>query len=138
MASDGEEDSFLTDNYFKEHFHQEALWVANRANLDIGSDGGAPSNWSSNGIPAQMKNRVTADKIVLYCARKTNSGEAGKRPLLWDLRWCEAEEASAYNRLVSGNEFPTAGRGVLLGCAGVDSYIHLERCVATLTEVGQR
>jgi hypothetical protein len=137
-APDGEEDSFLTDNYFKEHFHQEALWVANRANLDIGSDGGAPSNWSSNGIPAQMKNRVTADKIVLYCARKTNSGEAGKRPLLWDLRWCEAEEASAYNRLVSGNEFPTAGRGALLGCAGVDSYIYVERCVATLTEVGQR
>jgi hypothetical protein len=137
-ASDGEEDSLLSDNYFKEHFHQEALWVANRANLDIGNDGGAPSNWSSNGIPAQMKNRVTADKIVLYCARKTNSGEAGKRPLLWDLRWCEAEEASAYNRLVSGNEFPTAGRGALLGCAGVDSYIYLERCVATLTEIGQR
>jgi hypothetical protein len=83
-----------------------------------------------------MKNRLTADRIVLYCARKTNSGESGKRPLLWDLRWCEAEEASAYNRLVSGNEFPTAGRAVVLGCAGVDSYVYLERCMATLTEAG--
>src|SRR5258708_25703267 len=87
-------------------------------------------------MSAQMKNRLTADRIVLYCARKTNSGESGKRPLLWDLRWCEAEEASAYNRLVSGNEFPTAGRAVVLGCAGVDSYIFLERCMATLTEAG--
>jgi hypothetical protein len=135
IVSDGEEDSLLTDNYYKEHFHQESLWVANKANLDIGDDR-APSNWSSNGIPAQMKNRLTADRIVLYCARKTNSGESGKRPLLWDLRWCEAEEASAYNRLVSGNEFPTAGRAIVLGCAGVESYIYLERCMATLTEAG--
>ena len=137
-ASEGEEDSLLADNFFKEHFHQESLWVADKANLDIGDDGGAPSGWSSNGIPAQMKNRLTADRIVLYCARKTNSGESGKRPLLWDLRWCEAEEASAYKRLVSGNEFPTAGRGIVLGCAGVDSYVHLERCVETLTETGKR
>ncbi len=135
MVSDGQEDSFLTDSYFKEHFHRESLWVANKANLDIGDDR-ASSNWSSNGIPAQMKNQLTADRIVLYCARKTNSGESGKRPLLWDLRWCEAEEASAYNRLVSGNEFPTAGRAVVLGCAGVDSYVYLERCMATLTEAG--
>ena len=135
IVSDGEEDSVLTDNYYKEHFHQESLWVAKKANLDIGDDR-ASSSWSSNGIPAQMKNRLTADRIVLYCARKTNSGESGKRPLLWDLRWCEAEEASAYNRLVSGNEFPTAGRAVVLGCAGVDSYIFLERCMATLTEAG--
>jgi hypothetical protein len=134
-ASDGEEDSLLTDNYFKEHFHQESLWVANKANLDIGDDRSS-SNWSSSGIPAEMKNRLTADRIVLYCARKTNSGESGKRPLLWDLRWCEAEEAAAYNRLVSGNEFPTAGRGIVLGCAGVDSYIYLERCMQTLTEAG--
>jgi len=137
-ASEGEEDSLLADNFFKEHFHQESLWVADKANLDIGDDGGAPSGWSSNGIPAQMKNRLTADRIVLYCARKTNSGESGKRPLLWDLRWCEAEEASAYKRLVSGYEFPTAGRGIVLGCAGVDSYVHLERCVETLTETGKR
>jgi hypothetical protein len=135
MVSDGQEDSFLTDSYFKEHFHRESLWVADKANLDIGDDR-ASSNWSSNGIPAQMKNRLTADRIVLYCARKTNSGESGKRPLLWDLRWCEAEEASAYNRLVSGNEFPTAGRAVVLGCAGADSYVYLERCMATLTEAG--
>src|SRR6266403_962833 len=135
MVSDGQEDSFLTDSYFKEHFHRESLWVANKANLDIGDDR-ASSNWSSNGIPAQMKNQLTADRIVLYCARKTNSGESGKRPLLWDLRWCEAEEASAYKRLVSGNEFPTAGRAVVLSCAGVDSYIYLERCMATLTEAG--
>jgi hypothetical protein len=135
IASDGEEDSLLADNFFKEHFHQESLWVANKANLDIGDDR-APSSWSSSGIPAQMKNRLTADKIVLYCARKTNE-ELGKRPLLWDLRWCEAEEASAYNRLVSGNEFPTAGRGIVLGCAGVESYIYLERCMATLTEAGR-
>jgi hypothetical protein len=135
VISDGQEDSFLTDSYFKEHFHQESLWVANKANLDIGDDR-ASSSWSSNGMPAQMKNRLTADRIVLYCARKTNSGESGKRPLLWDLRWCEAEEASAYNRLVSGNEFPTAGRAVVLGCAGVDSYVYLERCMATLTEAG--
>ena len=134
-VSDGEEDSVLSDNFLKEHFHQESLWVANKANLDIGDDR-APSSWSSSGIPAQMKNRLTADRIVLYCARKTNSGESGKRPLLWDLRWCEAEEASAYNRLVSGNEFPTAGRGIVLGCADVDSYIYLERCMATLTDAG--
>ena len=135
MASDGQEDSVLADNYFKEHFHQESLWVAGKANLDIGDDR-APSAWSSSGKPAQMKNRLTADRIVLYCSKKTNSGESGKRPLLWDLRWCEAEEASAYNRLVSGNEFPTAGRAVVLGCAGVDSYVYLERCMATLTESG--
>jgi hypothetical protein len=135
MASDGQEDSLLADNYYKEHFHQESLWVASKANLDIGDDR-VPSAWSSNGKPAQMKNRLTADRIVLYCARKTNTGESGKRPLLWDLRWCEAEEASAYNRLVSGNEFPTAGRAVVLGCAGVDSYVYLERCMATLTEAG--
>jgi hypothetical protein len=126
----------LGENFLKDHFHQESLWVANKANLDIGDDR-APSSWSSGGIPAQMKNRLTADRIVLYCARKTNSGDAGKRPLLWDLRWCEAEEASAYNRLVSGNEFPTAGRGIVLGCAGVDSYVHLERCMETLTETGK-
>jgi hypothetical protein len=135
MASDGQEDSLLADNYYKEHFHQESVWVANKANLDIGDDRASPS-WSSNGMPAQMKNRLTADRMVLYCARKTNTGESGKRPLLWDLRWCEAEEASAYNRLVSGNEFPTAGRAVVLGCAGVDSYVYLERCMATLTEAG--
>jgi hypothetical protein len=134
-ASDGEEDSLLADNFFKEHFHQESLWVANKANLDIGDDR-EPSNWTSSGMPAQMKNRLTADRIVLYCARKTND-EPGKRPLLWDLRWCEAEEASAYNRLVSGNEFPTAGRGVVLGCAGVDSYVNLERCMETLAEAGK-
>jgi hypothetical protein len=136
-GSDGEEDGLLADNFFKEHFHQESLWVANKANLDMGDDR-SPSSWSSNAIPAQMKNRLTADRIVLYCARKTNYGESGKQPpLLWDLRWCEAEEASAYNRLVSGNEFPTAGRGIVLGCAGVDSYVHLERCMETLTEAGQ-
>jgi hypothetical protein len=134
-TSDEEEDSLLADNFFKEHFHQESLWVANKANLDIGDDR-EPASWSSSGMPAQMKNRLTADRIVLYCARKTND-EPGKRPLLWDLRWCEAEEASAYNRLVSGNEFPTAGRGVVLGCAGVDSYINLERCMETLTEAGK-
>jgi hypothetical protein len=135
-ATDGEEDSLLAENFFKEHFHQESLWVATKANLDIGDDR-ASSSWSSSGIPAQMKNRLTADRIVLYCARKTN-GEPGKRPLLWDLRWCEAEEASAYNRLVSGNEFPTAGRGVVLGCAGVDSYVYLERCMQTLTETAKQ
>jgi hypothetical protein len=135
LVSDGQEDSFLTDSYFKEHFHRESLWVADKANLDIGDDRESTSR-SSNGMSAQMKNRLTADRIVLYCARKTNSGESGKRPLLWDLRWCEAEEASAYNRLVSGNEFPTAGRAVVLGCAGADSYVYLERCMATLTEAG--
>jgi hypothetical protein len=134
-AADREEDSVLSDSFFKEHFHQESLWVANKANLDIGDDR-TPASWSSSGMPAQMKNRLTADRIVLYCARKTND-EPGKRPLLWDLRWCEAEEASAYNRLVSGNEFPTAGRGVVLGCAGVDSYVNLERCMETLTDAGQ-
>jgi hypothetical protein len=135
IAPDVEEDSLLTDSFFKEHFHQESLWVANKANLDVGDDRG-PSNWSGNGMQAQMRNRLTADRIVLYCARKTNSGEPGKRPLLWDLRWCEAEEASAYSRLVSANEFPTAGRGIVLGCAGVDSYIYLERCMETLTSDG--
>ncbi|MGO9512702.1 MAG: hypothetical protein ACLP2F_03540 [Steroidobacteraceae bacterium] len=131
-AYDGEGDSLLTDDYVKKHFHQESLWVANKANLDIGDDRG-PSSWPSNEASAQMKNRITADRIVLYCTRKTDSGESHNRPLLWDLRWCEAEEAAAYNRLVSENEFPAAGRGIILGCANVDSYVYLERCMETLT-----
>jgi hypothetical protein len=114
-----------------EHFHQEAVWVAQRAHLDIGADGG-PSGWTSSGTPAQLANRLTADKIVLFCARKTNLGKNDKRPLLWDWRRCESEEASAYSRLVADNEFPAAGRGIVLGCTGADSYIYLERCIATM------
>lgn len=126
-ASESDEDSLLSDQFFKQHFHHESLWVAAKANLDIGA-GGAPNS-------AQMKNRITADKIVLYCARKANSGDSGgNRPLLWDWRWCESEESAAYNRLVAGNEFPSAGRAVLLGCAGVESYVYLERCMQTLLE----
>jgi hypothetical protein len=140
-ASDPEEESVVTGEYFKKHFHQESLWVANRAHLDIGEDRGPPS-WPTSGTSAQLKNRLTADKIVLYCARKTNASESSARqrtdpdnqPLLWDWRWCEAEEAAAYNRLVTGNEFPSAGRGVVLGCAGSDSYIYTERCIQTLIE----
>jgi hypothetical protein len=105
--------------------------------LDIGADRG-PSNWPNGGTSAQLKNRLTADRIVIYCARKANSGESNDRPLLWDLRWCEAEESAAYNRLVAGNEFPTAGRDVVLGCARVDSYIYLERCIQTLSETAKR
>jgi len=126
-------DGLLTDEYFDKHFHQEAVWVAQRAHLDIGADSG-PSGWPSGGTPTQITNRLTADKIVLFCSRKSNSGEIENRPLLWDWRRCESEEASAYNRLVAGNEFPTAGRGIVLGCAGVDSYIYLERCVETMAE----
>jgi hypothetical protein len=141
VASDPEEESVVTGEYFKKHFHQESLWVANRAHLDIGDDRGPPT-WPTSGTSAQLKNRLTADKIVLYCARKTNASETSSRqrtdpdnqPLLWDWRWCEAEEAAAYNRLVSGNEFPSAGRGVVLGCAGSDSYIYTERCIQTLIE----
>jgi hypothetical protein len=140
-ASDPEEESVVTVEYFKKHFHQESLWVANRAHLDIGEDRGPPT-WPTGGTSAQLKNRLTADKIVLYCARKTNASESSTRqptdpnnqPLLWDWRWCEAEEAAAYNRLVTGNEFPSAGRGVVLGCAGSDSYIYTERCIQTLIE----
>jgi hypothetical protein len=140
-ASDPEEESVVTGEYFKKHFHQESLWVANRAHLDIGEDRGPPT-WPTAGTSAQLKNRLTADKIVLYCARKTNASESGAKqradpdnqPLLWDWRWCEAEEAAAYNRLVTGNEFPSAGRGVVLGCAGSDSYIYTERCIQTLIE----
>jgi hypothetical protein len=139
--SDPEEESVVTGEYFKKHFHQESLWVANRAHLDIGEDRGPPT-WSTGGTSAQLKNRLTADKIVLYCARKTNASESSARqptdpnnqPLLWDWRWCEAEEAAAYNRLVNGNEFPSAGRGVVLGCASSDSYIYTERCIQTLIE----
>jgi hypothetical protein len=141
VASDPEEESVVTGEYFKKHFHQESLWVANRAHLDIGEDRGPPT-WPTSGTSAQLKNRLTADKIVLYCARKTNASETSSRqrtdpdnqPLLWDWRWCEAEEAAAYNRLVTGNEFPSAGRGVVLGCAGSDSYIYTERCIQTLIE----
>jgi len=141
VVSDPEEESVVTGEYFKKHFHQESLWVANRAHLDIGEDRGPPT-WSTSGTSAQLKNRLTADKIVLYCARKTNASETSSRqrtdpdnqPLLWDWRWCEAEEAAAYNRLVTGNEFPSAGRGVVLGCAGSDSYIYTERCIQTLIE----
>jgi hypothetical protein len=140
-ASDPEEESVVTGEYFKKHFHQESLWVANRAHLDIGEDHGPPT-WPTGGTSAELKNRLTADKIVLYCARKTNASESSARqptdpnnqPLLWDWRWCEAEEAAAYNRLVTGNEFPSAGRGVVLGCAGSDSYIYTERCIQTLIE----
>lgn len=129
-SQDQDDESLLTDNFVKQHFHQESVWVANRAHLDIGGGSGAPTS-------PQMKNRITADKIVLYCARKTNSGESGSnRPLLWDWRWCESEEAAAYNRVVSGNEFPTAGRAQLLGCAGVESYVYMERCMQTLSESG--
>jgi len=123
-----EEDRLLTDEFFKEHFHRESLWVSSKANLDVG--GRSPTS-------AQMKNRITADKIVLYCARKANSGESGgNRPLLWDWRWCEGEEAAAYNRLVTGNEFPNAGRAALLGCANVESYVYLERCIQSVSESG--
>ena len=31
---------------------------------------------------------------------------------------------------------PSRYERIVLGCAGVDSYIYLERCVATLTEAG--
>jgi len=140
-AFDPEEDNLVTDEYFRKHFHQESLWVANRAHLDIGEDRG-PSSWTTGATSAELKNRITADRMVLYCARKTNATEsnsrqpteASNRPLLWDWRWCESEEAAAYNRLVSGNEFPSAGRGVVLGCAGADSYIYTERCIETLIE----
>jgi hypothetical protein len=140
-ASDPEEESVVTGEYFKKHFHQESLWVADRAHLDIGEDRGPPT-WPTGGTSAQLKNRLTADKIVLYCARKTNASDSSARqrtdpdnqPLVWDWRWCEAEEAAAYNRLVTGNEFPAAGRGVVLGCAGSDSYIYTERCIQTLSE----
>jgi hypothetical protein len=135
-ASDAKGDGVLTDDGYKMHFHQESVWVAHKANLDIGEERG-PASWPNARTSAQRKNRLTADKIVFYCAKKTNSGESGTRPLLWDWRRCEAEEASAYNRLVSGNEFPNAGRGVVLGCADVDSYVHLERCIETLTETGK-
>jgi hypothetical protein len=136
-ASNAVGDGLLTDDdFYKKHFHQESVWVAKKANLDIGEDRG-PSSWPSARTSAQRTNRLTADKIVLYCARKSNSGESGTRPLLWDWRRCEFDEASAYNRLVSGNEFPSAGRGIVLGCAGVDSYIYLERCSGTMIEVGK-
>jgi hypothetical protein len=139
-----EEDSLVTDDYFKKHFHEESIWVADRARLDIGDDHG-PSTWPTGGSSAQLKNRITADKIVLYCARKTNAAESttrqpvdpNNRPLLWDWRWCEAEEASAYNRLVSGNEFPSAGRGIVLGCASSDSYVYTERCIATVMDTAR-
>jgi hypothetical protein len=135
-ATDAKRDGPLTDEDYKKHFHQDSVWVANKANLDIGDDSGT-SNWPNARTSAQRRNRLTADKIVLYCAKKTNSGESGTRPLLWDWRRCEAEEASAYNRLVSGNEFPSAGRGIVLSCAGVDSYVYLEQCIETLTEAGK-
>lgn len=126
-------DGPLTDEYLDKHFHGEAVWVAQKAHLDIGDDSG-PSGWTNDGTPAQLRNRLTADKIVLFCSRKTNSGENGGRPLLWDWRKCEAEEASAYSRLVAGNEFPAAGRGIVLGCAAVGSYIHVEQCMATMAK----
>jgi hypothetical protein len=136
-ASDGTDDGLVTEGDYKKHFHQESVWVAKKANLDIGDDS-EPSSWPNARTSAQRKNRLTADKIVLYCAKKTNAGDSGARPPLWDWRRCEAEEASAYNRLVSGNEFPSAGRGIVLGCAGVDSYVYLEQCIETLTAAGKR
>lgn len=120
----------LTQPYLAKHFRQEALRVAQQAHLDIGTNGG-PGR-SSAKSPAQTTNRLTADKIVLFCARQSSPGESENRPLLTAWRRCESEEASAYHRLVAGNEFPAAGRGIVLGCAGVESYLDLERCMGNL------
>jgi hypothetical protein len=129
-------DPLLSDDYYNAHFHEESLWVAAQAHLDIGHDG-PPSSWVNDGSAAQLKNRLTADRIVLFCAHRSSNGATDVRPLLWDWRHCEALEAAAYKRLVSDNEFPTAGRGVVLGCAGLDSYLILEHCIENLV-AGQR
>ena len=37
-------------------------------------------------------------------------------------------------RIVAGDiNWMTAGRGIVLGCAGLDSYLYLEHCIETLT-----
>lgn len=124
-------DPLLSDDYYNAHFHEESIWVAAQAHLDIGRDVG-PAGWVNEGSAAQLKNRLTADKIVMFCAHRSSSGETEVRPLLWDWRHCEALEAAAYKRVVTDNEFPTAGRGIVLGCAGLDSYLYLEHCIENL------
>jgi hypothetical protein len=131
-ASANDSDPLLADDYYNAHFHEESLRVAAQAHLDIGQDPGA-SNWVSAGSAAQLRNRLTADKIVMFCAHRSPSGATEVRPLLWDWRRCEALEAAAYKRLVTDNEFPAAGRGILLGCAGLDSYLYLEHCIENLS-----
>jgi hypothetical protein len=103
-------DPLLSDDYYNAHFHEESVWVAAQAHLDIGRDSG-PTTWVNDGSAAQLKNRLTADKIVMFCAHRASNGATDVRPLLWDWRHCEALEAAAYKRLVTDNEFPTAGRG---------------------------
>jgi len=130
------DDPLLSDDYYNAHFHEESLWVAAQAHLDIGHDG-APSSWVTDGSAAQLKNRLTADRIVMFCAHRSSNGATDVRPLLWDWRHCEALEAAAYKRVVADNEFPAAGRGVVLGCAGLDSYLYIEHCIENLV-AGQR
>lgn len=130
-------DPLLSDDYYNAHFHEESLWVAAQAHLDIGHDGN-PSSWVSDGSAAQLKNRRTADKIVLFCAHRSSNGATDVRPLLWDWRHCEALEAAAYKRVVSDNEYPTAGRGVVLGCSGLDSYLILEHCIENMVGSSRR
>lgn len=130
-------DPLLSDEYYNGHFHEESVWVAAQAHLDIGRDGG-PASWMNDGSATQLKNRLTADKIVMFCAHRSSSGETEVRPLLWDWRHCEALEAAAYKRVVTDNEFPTAGRGVVLGCAGLDSYLYLEHCIENLVAAPRR
>jgi len=118
----------LNEAFFQKHFHEESLWVARRARLDVG-DERPPSSWTDGGTPAQLRSRLTADRIVLYCEKKTDPDAATRQPLLWDLRHCESEEAAAYDRMVAQNEFPNAGRDIFLQCADANSYVDVERCI---------
>jgi hypothetical protein len=129
-AVDKRDTTPLNEEYFQKHFHEESLWVARRAKLDIG-DERSRSSWTDGGTPAQVRSRLTADRIVLYCEKKTDPDEVTQRPLLWDLRHCETEEAAAYDRMVAQNEFPNAGRDIFLQCADANSYVDVEHCMTT-------
>ncbi len=127
-AVDKRDTTPLNEEFFQKHFHEESLWVARRAKLDIG-DERPRSSWTDGGTPAQLRNRLTADRIVLYCEKKTDPDEVTQHPLLWDLRHCETEEAAAYDRMVAQNEFPNAGRDIFLQCADANSYVDVEHCM---------
>jgi len=84
-AASAQGDPLLSDAYYNAHFHGEAVWVAAQAHLDIGQDRGA-SNWVSDGTASQLKNRLTADKIVMFCGTGATV-KRSRRPLTSGWWW---------------------------------------------------
>lgn len=98
-------------------FWGDVVFVAKIIHLSI------PAQPSMQGPPGAEMNKLIAQRIVLYCARAGH--DAGRHA-------CEMQEGAAYNRLIDGNEFPRATRGMVMACATVDSYLTVEQCLADL------